>query len=431
MYNFSEVNMISSTAGQDEIISKVPSQKPWLKIFISVFFVVIAIWLFLPVLRQWTNGIPSIDLKTVTSATVFKGTLIRDVAVNGKLVAANAPTLYSSEAGQVTLLKKPGDIVERGDIVASISSPELQSIIQQATAKLESLKVDARRGELRDLESQLDLEQVLDTARVRSNASKRELTRAELSFEKQVVSQLYLVSQRDANIENELLFKHAQKRVDLAIKRLGFENRTRELSIKSQQLIVDELHRRVELLNIRTPVNGIVGNWLVQKKERVNNAQAVMTIVDLSQYEAEVSVPEFYADDLGLGLDVKMKISGKQLIGKVISVSPEVENNHVMVRVSVDNVEGVQLRQNQRLNARIEFENKENVLMVKRGAFQSNYGGQAAYIINGNQASLMPISIGSQSVEYVEILSGLKADDAIIISSTEKFDGHTTISLNN
>lgn len=430
MYNYSEVNMISSTAGQDEIISKVPSQKPWLKIFISVFFVVIAIWLFLPILQQWTNGIPSIDSKTVTSATVFKGTLIRDVAVNGKLVAANAPTLYSSEAGQVTLLKKPGDIVEKGDIVASVLSPELQSIIQQATAKLESLRIDVRRGELRDLESQIDLEQVLDTARVRSNASKRELARAELSFEKQVVSELYLVSQRDENTENQLLLQHAQKRVELAIKRLEFENKTREIAVESQQLVVDELRRRVELLSIRTPVNGIVGNWLVQKKERVNASQPVMTIVDLSLYEAEINVPEFYADDLGLGLDVKMTISGKSLVGKIISISPEVKNNQVIVRVSVVNKEELQLRQNQRLNARIEFENKENVLMVKRGSFQGSHGGQAVYLINGNNASLTPISIGSQSVEHVEIVSGLKVDDSIIISSTELFDAHSTILLN-
>lgn len=422
--------MISSTDGQDEIINKVTQKKPWVKLFISVFILIILIWLILPVLRQWFGGIPSIDPTSITRAQVFKGTLIRDIAVNGKLVAANAPTLYSSEAGQVTLLKKPGDIVKKGDIVATVLSPELQSIIKQAKAKLESLIIDARRGELRDIESQLDLEQVLDTARVRSNASQRELTRAELSFEKQVVSQLYLVSQRDAKIENELLFKHAQKRVELAIKRLEFENKTRALSVKSQQLVVDELQRRVELLNISAPVNGIVGNWLVQKKERVSDTQAVMTIVDLSQYEAEVNVPEFYADDLGLGLDVKMKISGKSLIGKVISVSPEVKNSQVMVRVSVDNMEGIQLRQNQRLNARIEFESKDNVLMVKRGGFQASHGGQAAYIINGDNAYLTPISIGSQSVEHVEITSGLKAADSIIISSTETFDMHSTISLN-
>ncbi|WP_236559639.1 efflux RND transporter periplasmic adaptor subunit [Colwellia sp. 20A7] len=422
--------MISSTDGQDEVISKVANKKPWAKLTLGALVFIGAVWFILPTLSQWSGGIPSVNPQTITRATVVNGTLIRDIAVNGKLVAANAPTIYSSEPGQVTLLAKPGDIVKKDAIVATILSPELQSTVKQATAKLESLKIDARRSELRDREAQLDLEQVLDTARVRTNASTRELTRAELSYEKQVVSQLYLVSKRDAKLENDLLFEHAKKRVELAIQRLEFENQTRDLLVKSQQLVVDELQRRVELLNIRAPVDGIVGNWLVQKKERVSDTQAIMTIVDLSQYEAELNVPEFYADDLGLGLDVKMQISGKSLIGKVISVSPEVKNSQVMVRVSIDNLAEIQLRQNQRLNARIEFENKENVLMVKRGGFQASHGGQAAYVINGDEAKLIPITTGSQSIEFIEITSGLKSGDSIIISSTETFDMHSTISLN-
>jgi len=421
--------MINSTDGQDEVITKVANKKPWGKLTLGAFAFIGALWFILPTLSQWSGGIPSVNPQTITRATVINGTLIRDIAVNGKLVAANAPTIYSSEPGQVTLLAKPGDIVKKDAIVATILSPELQSTIKQATAKLESLKIDARRSELRDREAQLDLEQVLDTARVRSNASTRELTRAELSYEKQVVSQLYLVSMQDAKLENELLFEHAKKRVELAKQRLEFENQTRDLLVKSQQLVVDELQRRVELLNIRAPVNGIVGNWLVQKKERVSDTQAIMTVVDLSQYEAELNVPEFYADDLGLGLDVKMQISGKSLIGKVISVSPEVKNSQVMVRVSIDNLANLQLRQNQRLNARIEFENKENVLMVKRGGFQASHGGQAAYVINEDEAKLTPITTGSQSIEFIEITSGLNAGDEIIISSTETFDVHSTISL--
>ncbi|GHE78101.1 efflux RND transporter periplasmic adaptor subunit [Thalassotalea profundi] len=422
--------MINSTLGQDEVIVKQNSKKPWLKIIIISLGIVGGIFWVFPTISQWVDGVQRVDPETITRSTVIRGTLIRDIAVNGKLVAANAPTLYSSEAGQVTLLVKPGDTIKKGAIVASILSPELQSMIKQATAKLESLKIDARRSELRDQESQLDLEQVLDSARVRLDASNRELKRAELSFEKQVVSQLYLVSKRDDKLESELLFKHAQKRVELAKKRLEFENQTRILSVKSQQLIVDELQRRVELLNIRTPVDGVVGNWLVQKKERVSGSQALMTIVDLSQYEAELNVPEFYADDLGLGLAVQMKISGKPLIGKVISISPEVKNSQVMVRVSVDDFSDIQLRQNQRLNARIEFEKKDNVLMVKRGGFQASHGGQAAYVIDGDAAYLTPITIGSQSVEFIEITSGLNAGDNIIISSTEKFDSHSSILLN-
>jgi HlyD family secretion protein len=422
--------MINGTDGQDEVISKKVNKKPWKKIALGSIAVIGLTWVSLPTLSQWFGGVPSVDAQTITRATVFKGTLIRDIAVSGKLVAANAPTLYSSESGQVTILAKPGDIVVQGAIVAIITSPELQSTVKQANAKLERLNIDARRGELRDSESQLDLERSLDTARVRLNASNRELTRAELSFEKQVISQLDLVTQRDSKLESELLFKHAQKRVELAKKRLKFENKTRESSVKSQQLVVDEFQRRIELLNVRAPVAGVVGNWLVQKKERVSDTQAIMTIVDLTQYEAELNVPEFYADDLGLGLDVHINIAGKSLVGKVMSVSPEVNNNQVIVRVSIDDAGDIKLRQNQRLNARIEFEKKHNVLMIKRGSFLASHGGRAAYVISGELAHQQPITIGSQSVDLIEITSGLKVGDDIIISSTQAFDEHTTISIN-
>lgn len=422
--------MINGTAGQDEVITTTVRTKPWNKLALGATVICSLTWLSAPTLSQWFGGVASVTAAEVTQTQAFKGTLIRDIAVNGKLVAANAPTLYSSEAGQVTLIAKPGDVVAKNDIVATIQSPELQAIIKQAAAKLEKLKIDASRGALRDSEAQLDLERSLDTAKVRLNASKRELTRAEVSFEKQVISQLDLVTKRDAKIENELLFKHAQKRVELARKRLEFENQTREFSVKSQQLIVDELQRRVELLSVRAPVAGVVGNWLVQKKERVTNTQAIMTVVDLSQYEAELNVPEFYADDLGIGLDVQMKIAGKSLIGKVISVSPEVKNSQVMVRVSVNDSSDIKLRQNQRLNARIEFEKKDNVLMVKRGSFLSSNGGRSAYVVQGNIANKQPITLGSQSVEYIEVLSGLAEGDSIITSSTADFDQHQTIALN-
>jgi HlyD family secretion protein len=422
--------MINNTSGQDEVISKTMNTKPWKKISVTLLIMVAVIWGSLPTLTQWAGGVPSVESKNLSRANVFKGTLIRDVAVNGKLVAANAPTLYSSEAGQVTLLAKPGDIVEKDTIVATVLSPELQSTVKQAAATLERLKIEASRGELSDNEALLDLERSLDSAQISYNASVRELTRAELSFEKQVISELELVTKQDSKTESELLLKHAKKRVALSKKRLAFESQTRNFFVKSQQLVLDELQRRVELLNIKAPVTGVVGNWLVQKKEQVTNAQSIMTIVDLSQYEAELNVPEFYADDLGLGLDVQITISGKSLVGKIISISPEVKNSQVAVRASIADIEDIQLRQNQRLNARIEFEKKDNVLMVKRGGFLASNAGKAAYVINDNNAQKQPISTGSQSVEFIEIISGLNAGDEIIISSTEEFDAHPAILLN-
>ena len=114
--------MINEPTGQDQIIVE-PTRQRWKTVGAVAFTLSLAIWLARPTLTQWLDGVKSVDAAKIISAEVFKGTLIRDVAVTGKLVAANAPTLYSSESGQITLLAKPGDSVIENDIVATLASP--------------------------------------------------------------------------------------------------------------------------------------------------------------------------------------------------------------------------------------------------------------------------------------------------------------------
>lgn len=413
--------MIQDTQGQDTSITNKPP-KNWPKYLLLGFGAIGISWLSLPTLSQWQSGLVSVERQQVSTANVVRGNLVRDIAVSGKLVAANAPFVYSPERGQVTLTVKPGDSVKAQDIVARIHSPELASQIKQQTSVLESLKVAASRGRLTDDEAQLDLERSLDTAQVRLNADKREHQRASLSFEKQVISELDFAKRKDALLEADLLYQHAFKRVTLTKKRLSFENQTREYAVASQALVLEELQRRQDTLVIRAPVTGIVGNALVAQKELVSAAQALMSVVDLSQYEAQINVPEFYADDLGIGLVVKMTLAGKAIQGQVTSISPEVNNNQVAVKVSVEVGSGVKLRQNQRLNARIEFEKKDDVLMIKRGAFLKSGAGKYAFMLDGDLARRHPISTGLASVEYIELLSGVKEGDTLVVSDHIDFN---------
>ena len=146
-----------------------------------------------------------------------------------------------------------------------------------------------------------------------------------------------------------------------------------------------------------------------------------ISVVDLSEYEAELSVPEYYADELGLGLQVQIKLGDSVMLGEIIAISPEITGNQVQVRASLSNSTNFSLRQNQRLNARIEFERKRNVLKLKRGAFVASSGGQFVYRINREgMAEKVPVSIGATSVDYVEV-AGLNLGDSIIISDYDKF----------
>src|SRR5688572_25495990 len=73
--------------------------------------------------RAWLGSDRSVDGARLRIAEVTRGTLVRDAAVTGRVVAAVSPTLYAPMPGSVTLSIRAGDTVKRGDVVATIESP--------------------------------------------------------------------------------------------------------------------------------------------------------------------------------------------------------------------------------------------------------------------------------------------------------------------
>jgi HlyD family secretion protein len=416
------MSMIADTQSQDETIL-VANKKFSKKLMLILLVISTLLYLAFPTFSRWYSSIPSVASDSLTIASVIRGDLVRDVAVSGKAVAANAPQLYNTEEGQITLLAKPGETVKQNQIIARVVSPELEALIKQQESTLQQLSITTNRGILEDKVAQLDLESNMNTAQSALNVAKREKQRAKISFKKQIISEIDWMKSLDTLADATLFFEHAKKRVDLAKERLEFERKNRDFLVKKQQLILNELVRRHEALEIKAPLNGVVGNWLVAQKNTIVANTAIMTIVDLSEYEAELSVPEFYADDLGLGLIVAMKISGQQISGEIIAISPEIKGNQVKVRAKLTSLVDIQLRQNQRINARIEFEKKSNVLMVKRGAFIGALAAQFAFIkLDDNTAKKIAITTGAKSVEYVELTSGVAENDQIIISDYQNFN---------
>ena len=358
--------MINGTDGQDERVNP-PKRKLRWKPFVAVGMVVAAVALAWPTLGLWHSGIPQINGETIKLNTVIRGDLVRDIAASGKLIAANAPQIYSPEPGTVTLQARPGDTVTAGQTIATINSPELRSELKQAQSELDKLTIEANRGELANKESQLDLQRELDSAKLSLAAAQREKERTDVSYQKQVISEQDWARSQDELLAAQVQYQHAKRKVKLAEERLKFEQQNRMIAVSRQKLVVEELQRRQDATRIEAPVSGVVGNWLVSQKDRVADSSPLMTVVDLSRYEAEIGVPEFYADDLGLGLNVVMTIAGSEISGQVIAISPEINGSEIKIRVSVNAPDTLRLRQNQRVNARIEFEKKQQVLMVRRG----------------------------------------------------------------
>jgi HlyD family secretion protein len=417
--------MIRDTQAQDTLVEpSVIRKQKWV---ISLVILLVIAFAAQAILKA-PDADKSVDRLSVQIATLAQGKLVRDIVSNGRIVAANAPQLYSPVEGFVDIRVKAGDTVALGQVVAVVDSPELNNALKQANSELTRLQGELARQKLEARRQTLLLNKQFDLAKVDLEAADRENRRAQASIKNHLISQIDLEKAVDDLARAELTYKHAQHEVELAKDTLAFELQSAKATVAQQQLTVGELTRQVSNLNIIASVDGVVGNLNVQPRAVVTRNEALMTLVDLSAYEAELNVAESYANDLGIGMDVELTMGDTTLLGTISAISPEVINREVAARVRFTDTNLTGLRQNQQLSARILLENKSNVLKVRRGNFMQA-GGHLVYKISGDVAQLTSIQLGATSMREVEVLYGLQAGDQIIISSYEEFNQAPTILL--
>jgi len=418
--------MIKDTSAQDTVLeAKSNTKRNLLILAIAILIAAFAGKAFL----SSPSANRSIDRASVQLARVEMGDLVRDIISNGRIVAANAPQIYSPAQGFVTLNVKAGDEVIVGQLVAILDSPELDNQFKQQISEMDRLKVELARQEL-DVRSQtLQLTKLLDIAQVDLEAAKRENRRALASIKNNLISQIDFEKAVDDLARAELTQKHAKEEVAIAKDRLAFELQSARSTLSRQALVVEELERQISQLNILASVNGVVGNLLVQARALVNKNDALMTLVDLSAYEVELNVAESYANELAIGMQTEITIAGNKVMGKLSAISPEVKNRQVSARVRFDQQALAGIRQNQQVSARVLLENKTNVIKVRRGSF-INSGGFVAYKLDGNIATKIDIQLGATSMREIEVLAGLSPNDEIIISNYDEFIDIDKVLLN-
>lgn len=247
---------------------------------------------------------------------------------------------------------------------------------------------------------------------------------------KKAISELDFQKAKDDLDTARVQHRHAVEDARLNKENLDFELKSLAQQLGRQRLLMEDYQRQVDSLQVRSPVDGLLGNLATDNKTYLAKNQLILSVVDLSNFEVEVFVPESYANDLSIGLAVELTADGKQYAGKLVTISPEVFENQVKGRVRFTAAVPASLRQNQRLSGRILLEQRSDVLQVARGQFLDNSNGRYAYLVKDGLAVKTDISTGARSINAVEILSGLKAGDQIITSGTDVFQGASTIKLN-
>jgi len=420
---------IRDTSAQDVAIER-PRGLPWLKWLLPATGAALLVGLLLSLLTTWLSAEASISAERIRVAAVERGDLVRDLNVQGRVVASVSPTLYSPATGTVTLQVQPGDEVTLNQVLAVVDSPELRSLFLQEQSTLDRLQAELEREKIQARKAQFKSRQVIDLAEVKLTAAEREMRRAEVSIQTNAISEIDYERARDELARARVEHAHAVQDAQLEGESLSFEAQTRELAVDRQNLVVEALRRRVDDLAIRSPVNGIVGNVAVTQKALVDENAPLITVVDLSAFEIEVRIPEAYADDLGIGMGAQVQHNLAAYRGELVSLSAEVVNSEVTGRIRFADDPPPGLRQNQRVTVLVMMDELRDVLKLQRGSFTDAGGGRIAFVLGDNGLAVKrPITLGVRSVAEVQIVSGLNEGDRVIISSIAGFEDLETIQI--
>lgn len=237
------------------------------------------------------------------------------------------------------------------------------------------------------------------------------------------------LSQQLASLENQYALAKTtyDRQKNLWDKKIGSEIQflQAQTQMVAAQKGVAQMKAQLSKTVIRAPFSGTIDEVFVEKGQVVApSALGLMRIVNLGNMFVSTSVPETYIGKLKVGTEVDVYLTslGKTYIGKVRQIGNFINPNNRSfgIEVSVPNPDNL-LRPNQVAKLKITDYTNKHAIVVPTGVIQedgtsSNY----VYVVQGSNgktgtAKKTLVTVGKSSDNVTEILSGLSANDIIVI----------------
>jgi membrane fusion protein (multidrug efflux system) len=193
----------------------------------------------------------------------------------------------------------------------------------------------------------------------------------------------------------------------------------------SLQRSVAQAKAMLSKTEIRAPFSGTIDEVFVERGQVVSaGPQGLMRIVNLNNMFVSTSIPESYIGKLKVGtrVDVFLTSLNKNYKGKVRQIGNFINPNNRSfgIEVSIPNPENL-LRPNQVAKLKVIDYTVKNAIVVPSNVIQEDgKGNQFVFVATNSDgktatAKKAMVTIGKSSDNVTEILSGLSANDIIVI----------------
>lgn len=366
----------------------------------------------------------NVEIDRIIINEVTRGAFQEDIPVNGAVLPITTIYLDALEGGRVEeKYVEDGSFMKKGEPILKLSNTDLElSLVNQETS-------------VYNLLTQMQISQ--NAARQNTISKLNQLTDVENSFieAKRIYDLNQHLYQKEAIGRQELLqsknnFNYQKERLQLAREVLKQDsisveqelNQARN-SYQRTQSALELMRKKVGDLVVRAPVDGQLTSLDAEIGQSKTKGERLGQIDVLSGYKVRVDIDEHYISRIYPGQRGTVHLNNSTYHLLIKKVYTQVTNGRFQVDMEFDGEDPDGIRRGQTLQIRLALSQEKQALLVPRGGFFQQTGGNWIFKLSedGSRAYRVDIKLGSQNTRYYEVLQGLEPGDRVITSSYDNY----------
>jgi len=362
----------------------------------------------------------NVDTELIIISEVMSGVFQEKIAVNGIVLPITTIYLDALEGGRVEeIFVEDGAIMKKGESILRLSNTDLElSLVNQETSvynlltQMQISQNAARQNTINKLNQKTNVENELIEAdriyRLNQNL-----------FEQKAIGRQELQ-------EAENNYNYQKQRMELAdeiLKEDSISSKQEILQSKNSyartQSALELMRKKVDDLVVRAPVDGQLTSLDAEIGQSKNKGERLGQIDVLSGFKVRVDIDEHYISRIYAGQHGTFPFSGNEYRLVIKKVYTQVTNGRFQVDMEFAEKVPEGIRRGQSLQIRLALSDEKQALLIPKGAFFQQTGGNWIFKLSENEkmAYKVDIQIGSQNTEFYEVLQGVSPGDKVVTSS--------------
>ena len=366
----------------------------------------------------------NVDTERITISPITKGAFQEFIPVNGIVLPLTTIYLDAVEGGRVEeKYVDDGTMMKKGQPILRLSNTDIQlGLVTQQTnvynllTQMQISKNAAQQNTVSKLNQMTDVESLLKEAERVYKLDKH------LYEEKAIGSQEY---QQAENNYNYLLEKKKLTDKILQQDSVSTEQQLKQArqSFEGSQTALNVMQQKVGDLIVRSPIDGQLTSLDAEVGQSKNKGERLGQVDVLSGYKVRVDIDEHYISRIFIGLKGDFDFADKTYKLIIKKVYTQVTNGRFQVDMEFVGDVPQGIRRGQTLQIRLALSDETQALLLPKGGFYQQTGGNWIFKVNadGKSAYKVDIQLGRQNPDYYEVLAGLKPGDKVVTSSYENY----------